>query len=680
MTSWRRRSSAYGSTVSTSIRADLREWLRRMADDATGWLPGALRALVRLERAAAGRPGKRQRAGGARGRTQLRGSIDLVERGPGGGCGSPITRPDACAPTKGWSSAAARSCSRCSMRSRPRNSLREPVDDGRLYYCTAAGGYEDRTVGARRRRTRGDRGFDRHPRRCARPAASCPRRPAAANAILRLSPVCGPYEARCASVAKLDGGRAGAARRSDAPARDAMSAIARNTGLAHRGAPRRSAGPRSHSARPRHHADYRGRGRAPAKPPRWSAGSSRWSRAGRATLDRIVAVTFTEKAAGELKLRLRAAIERARHDASCAADRANVCKPRWRNSKRRVSARSIPSAPTCCASSRSRPASIRCSRSRPKTMRRALLRRRLRSLVRAGARQSRRRRAPRAAPARVGRSRRSAPDSASRAARELLEWRDFDDALAARAVRPRSGDRRLDRHDPGGGRDRRSGGPRRLAAPLARRHSRGRSAKRPGSKPCAPRDYDALEDTLLRLLCAESARTGAGVARRSVRAITRAEVHRAATAIDNSLEQFRERAGAESGAAVARRIMADHRTITTISSAGPGGSIFSTCCCSRATWSATTRDPRSALQRSLQPYFYRRIPGYRSAAGGNPAAARGRRSGGKPIGSGVAPAPRQTLYRRRSQAVDLPLPPRRRCALPEHQAPLARPPAPSSNI
>src|SRR5450755_1333795 len=35
---------------------------------------------------------------------------------------------------------------------------------------------------------------------------------------------------------------------------------------------------------------------------------------GRSELDRIVAVTFTEKAAGELKLRLRAEIERARHD------------------------------------------------------------------------------------------------------------------------------------------------------------------------------------------------------------------------------------------------------------------------------------------------------------------------------------------------------------------------------
>jgi ATP-dependent helicase/nuclease subunit A len=42
-------------------------------------------------------------------------------------------------------------------------------------------------------------------------------------------------------------------------------------------------------------------------------------RAGRAQLDRIVAVTFTEKAAGEMKLRLRTEIERAR--ASAGLDR-----------------------------------------------------------------------------------------------------------------------------------------------------------------------------------------------------------------------------------------------------------------------------------------------------------------------------------------------------------------------
>jgi len=38
---------------------------------------------------------------------------------------------------------------------------------------------------------------------------------------------------------------------------------------------------------------------------------------GRARLDRIVAVTFTDAAAGELKLRVRTAIERERQDPAC---------------------------------------------------------------------------------------------------------------------------------------------------------------------------------------------------------------------------------------------------------------------------------------------------------------------------------------------------------------------------
>src|SRR5437867_1765120 len=42
--------------------------------------------------------------------------------------------------------------------------------------------------------------------------------------------------------------------------------------------------------------------------------------AGRAALDHVVAVTFTDAAAGELKLRLRGAIEEARRDAACPPD------------------------------------------------------------------------------------------------------------------------------------------------------------------------------------------------------------------------------------------------------------------------------------------------------------------------------------------------------------------------
>ena len=88
---------------------------------------------------------------------------------------------------------------------------------------------------------------------------------------------------------------------------------------------------------------------------------------GRAEVGNIVAVTFTEKAAGELKLRLREALERERDAVRRRATvQASGSTRRWRGSKRRTSARSTGSAPSCCASVRSRRASIRCSPCSPK--------------------------------------------------------------------------------------------------------------------------------------------------------------------------------------------------------------------------------------------------------------------------------------------------------------------------
>ena len=86
---------------------------------------------------------------------------------------------------------------------------------------------------------------------------------------------------------------------------------------------------------------------------------------GRTTVERIVAVTFTEKAAGELKLRLRAELETRRQAAATAGDvpsRRSRWPRRSPTSNRRTSAPSTRSAPTCCASARSRRASIRASR------------------------------------------------------------------------------------------------------------------------------------------------------------------------------------------------------------------------------------------------------------------------------------------------------------------------------
>ena len=86
---------------------------------------------------------------------------------------------------------------------------------------------------------------------------------------------------------------------------------------------------------------------------------------GRAKMAQIVAVTFTEKAAGELKLRLRQTLEHER--ASVAGRRRPTSRfgaasnMRSRRSRRRTSIPSTDSAPICSASGLSKRASIRCS-------------------------------------------------------------------------------------------------------------------------------------------------------------------------------------------------------------------------------------------------------------------------------------------------------------------------------
>ena len=75
---------------------------------------------------------------------------------------------------------------------------------------------------------------------------------------------------------------------------------------------------------------------------------------GRADVRGIVAVTFTEKAAGELKLRLRQGLEEERSDAVDPSGRSSGSMTPSRTSRKRTSARSTGSAPTCCASARSK--------------------------------------------------------------------------------------------------------------------------------------------------------------------------------------------------------------------------------------------------------------------------------------------------------------------------------------
>lgn len=80
---------------------------------------------------------------------------------------------------------------------------------------------------------------------------------------------------------------------------------------------------------------------------------------GKTTLGRVVAVTFTEKAAGEMKLRLRGEIEHARRGRPLTRGPPSALTSPWRSSKRHVSAPSTGSAPTSCASAPSKRGSTR---------------------------------------------------------------------------------------------------------------------------------------------------------------------------------------------------------------------------------------------------------------------------------------------------------------------------------
>ena len=261
------------------------------------------------------------------------------------------------------------------------------------------------------------------------------------------------------------------------------------------------------------------------------------------------------------------------------------------------------------------------------------------------------------------------------AAWELLQWRDFDtpwQSSSRSTAIPKS--TRWSRTSARSARSsrlpirqsiRKTGSARRWAK------SSVRLTRRRAWRAVRGRDYDALEAALLALLRGYdgrwrwkgwgenfgplAARRGDGAARRACRPA----LHGFATPPAPTSRRFCATSYGRSSA------------ITKRPRSAPACSTSWTCCWSPATWCATTPPMRAELQHAYQPHLRRRIPGYRSAAGGNPAAARGRRSRRIRLAS-RAPAARQTVYRRRPQAIDLSLPPRRRRALPGGQAPPAR--------
>jgi hypothetical protein len=131
-----------------AVRADLREWLRRAADADDGWVPHRFElafGLAGRERPDAD-PESVPEPVTVAGRLRLRGSIDLVERHARGTLRATDhktgkVRADRRVIVGGGEVLQplfyALACERL---------LAGPVEAGRLYYCTADGGYEERIV------------------------------------------------------------------------------------------------------------------------------------------------------------------------------------------------------------------------------------------------------------------------------------------------------------------------------------------------------------------------------------------------------------------------------------------------------------------------------------------------------------------------------------------------------
>jgi ATP-dependent helicase/nuclease subunit B len=128
------------------IGADLREWLRRMANEAERWIPDRFELSFGLQERKQADPASQSAPVEIEGELKLRGSIDLIER-----------RSDGCLRVtdhktgRVWAKAGVvigggEILQPMLYALAAEKLLGDPVRYGRLYYCTAAGKYEDRVV------------------------------------------------------------------------------------------------------------------------------------------------------------------------------------------------------------------------------------------------------------------------------------------------------------------------------------------------------------------------------------------------------------------------------------------------------------------------------------------------------------------------------------------------------
>ncbi len=127
------------------IQADLREWLRRAAFEHAGWRPERFELAFGLRDRDQADPASTPDPVRIAGIT-LRGSIDLIERDIQGRLRATDHKTGRVRAEHGFIIGGGRILQPVAYALAAKNVLGEEVGSGRLYYCTAAGGYEERIV------------------------------------------------------------------------------------------------------------------------------------------------------------------------------------------------------------------------------------------------------------------------------------------------------------------------------------------------------------------------------------------------------------------------------------------------------------------------------------------------------------------------------------------------------
>jgi ATP-dependent helicase/nuclease subunit B len=129
-----------------AIRADLREWLRRTAEDSGRWRPERFELGFGLIDRSHADPASVPHAIDLSIGVDLRGSIDLVERGADNALRVTDHKTGRVRADRDVIIGGGKTLQPVLYALAAERILGEPIEAGRLYYCTAAGGYEERVV------------------------------------------------------------------------------------------------------------------------------------------------------------------------------------------------------------------------------------------------------------------------------------------------------------------------------------------------------------------------------------------------------------------------------------------------------------------------------------------------------------------------------------------------------